>query len=176
MREKYRIISLLDEIVIDLRDFVFIISEESSPDRDTHSFFIWKLIELLGYSEKCEIWNLRTWDLERFEESGTLLIADDDEVSLLEEFAQHHFIFHLFDLERYTEIDDSRTSHTCYLGAKVPLPEKSGEAYSFFIIEYESSSSDDHDISSSDTHDISHEIPYISEGIMEKCMRKIRQP
>jgi hypothetical protein len=110
MQEKYRIISLLDEIVIDLRDFIFVISEKSSPDRDADTFFLWHLLDFLRDSEKCNIWNMRTRDLKGFEESCTLLISDDDEVSLLEELTEHHFVFYLFNLEGYTEVHDRSPS------------------------------------------------------------------
>jgi hypothetical protein len=176
MEEKYRIIPLLDKIVIDLRNFILIISEESSSDRYAYSFLFWHLIDLLRDREKCKVWNMRTWNLESLEKSCTLLISDDDEVSLLKYFTQHHLMFHLLNLERDTEIDYRSTRHTSYLRTEVPLIDEICKTHSFFIIKYEPASSDDHDISTSDTPEITDQIPYIHERITKKSVWKICQP
>jgi hypothetical protein len=123
--EKYRIISMLDEIVIDLRDFSFIFPEEvTTAYRYTDAFLFWHLC--WGWwrlIEKCDIWYLGAGDLEGFEESGTFFITDDDEVSLLEDIMELHFIFHLLYFERESEKDDSRTKYPSKLRSKPPLHE-----------------------------------------------------
>ena len=58
MHEKYWIISSLDEVVIDLWYFSFIISEKSSSHRYANSSFLWLLLRPLWYREKCYIRNL----------------------------------------------------------------------------------------------------------------------
>ena len=97
--EKYRIVSLLEEVFIETRDFFFCFTEKSSSEGDTDTLFFWEFLCLFWYEEKCDIWNLRTWDFEGIEEPGALLVSHDDEVSLLEELTECHLIFDLFDLE-----------------------------------------------------------------------------
>jgi hypothetical protein len=99
MEEKYGIIPFFYEVIINFRDFFFIVSEKSSSYRESDSFFCGHFFCLFWYEEKCDIGYLRAWNLERFEESGTLTITHDDKISWLEELPEHHFIFHLFDFE-----------------------------------------------------------------------------
>jgi hypothetical protein len=135
MQEKYGIISFFDKIVIDLRDFILIISEKSSSDRYSHTLLLWHLIDLLRDSEKCEVRDMRAWDLECLEKSRTLLISYDDEVSFLEYFSEHHLMLHLLDLERYAKVYDRRTRQTCDLGTEIPLIQEARKIHSLFIIE-----------------------------------------
>lgn len=127
MNEKYRIVSLLDEIVINLRDFIFIITEKSSAHRDTDTFFIWHFLDLLWNEEKCYIINLRARNLECIQKSSTLLVSDNDKISFLKKLSEHHLIFNLFHFERNTEIDDRRTCKSSNLRTEIPLVEQIGK-------------------------------------------------
>ena len=97
--EKYRIVSLLEEVFIETRDFFFCFTEKSSPKGDTDTLFFGNFICFFWHEEKCDIWNLRTWNFEGIEKSCALLVSHDDEVSLLEELTKCHLIFDLFHLE-----------------------------------------------------------------------------
>lgn len=58
MDEKYWIVSLVEECLIDERDLDFTFPEKSSAYRDTDTFFFWFFLDLLWYKEKSNIWDL----------------------------------------------------------------------------------------------------------------------